>query len=198
MHSHTTTADAFSGGESQEHFRAWVILAGTLLLALGIAAVLYDGTATLASVLVFGWVLALAGAMQIVHAFQVRRWSGFFLYLVDGIFRATVGALLMLYPGSGALALTLVLSSYFIASGIFRAIVAFSLHYPSWGWTVASGVVSFVLGMMLAMQWPTSGLWFIGLAVGIELISSGWALLMLAAVAKQLFPSNAQEGRVRI
>jgi uncharacterized membrane protein HdeD (DUF308 family) len=41
------------------------------------------------------------------------------------------------------------------------------------------------------MQWPTSALWFIGFAVGVDLIFSGWALLMFAAVVKQLFPANA-------
>jgi uncharacterized membrane protein HdeD (DUF308 family) len=197
MQSHTMTADAFAGEETLGHFRAWVTLAGILLMALGIAAVIYDQTATIASVLVFGWVLALAGIMQIIHAFQVRDWSGFFVHLLDGIFRGTVGTLLVVYPGSGALALTLVLSFYFIAGGLFRTFLAFSLRYPSWGWTVASGVVSVALGVMLAMHWPTSALWFIGFAVGIDLIFSGWALLMFAAVAKKLFPANNLEGGVR-
>src|SRR6476646_8510203 len=142
MSSHTMTADVFAGGETQSNFRSWVIFAGILLMVLGIAAIIYDQTATIMSVLVFGWVLALAGVMQIIHAFQVRDWSGFFIYLLDGIFRVTVGILLILYPGSGARALTLVLSFYFIAGGLFRTFIAFSLRYPSWGWTVASGVVS--------------------------------------------------------
>jgi uncharacterized membrane protein HdeD (DUF308 family) len=191
MQSHTMTADVFAGGETPSHFRGWAIFAGILLMALGIAAIIYDQTATMASVMVFGWVLALAGVMQIIHAFQVRDWSGFFVYLLDGIFRCTVGTLLILYPGSGALALTLVLSFYFMAGGLFRTFLAFSLRYPSWGWTVASGVVSVALGVMLAMKWPTSALWFIGFAVGLDLIFSGWALLMFAAVVKQLFPSNS-------
>jgi uncharacterized membrane protein HdeD (DUF308 family) len=191
MQSHTMTADAFADGESASHFRTWVTFAGILLMALGAAAVIYDRTATIDSVFVFGWVLALAGAMQIVHAFQVRDSSRFSIYLLDGIFRATVGTLLVVYPGAGAQALTLVLSFYFIAGGLFRTTIAFALRYPSWGWTVASGVIAAALGVMLAMQWPTSALWFIGFAVGIDLIFSGWALLMLASVVKQLFPSNA-------
>jgi uncharacterized membrane protein HdeD (DUF308 family) len=47
---------------------------------------------------------------KIGHAFQIRTWSGFFLYLLDGFLRATVGTRLVVYPGSGALTLTLVLS----------------------------------------------------------------------------------------
>jgi uncharacterized membrane protein HdeD (DUF308 family) len=191
MNSQTLTASAFAGGDSKGNLRGWVIFAGITLLVLGTAAVIYDATATLVSVVLFGWLLMLAGLMQIVHAFQVRAWSGFFLYLLDGIIRATAGTLLILYPGSGALTLTLVLSFYFIVGGLFKTFGSAVLQFPSWGWSVASGLVSVTLGILLAMQWPASGMWFIGFAVGFDLILYGWALLMFAAAVKDLAASNA-------
>ncbi|HWW87097.1 MAG TPA: HdeD family acid-resistance protein [Vicinamibacterales bacterium] len=189
MHSQAITANGFAGGESEGNVRGWVTFAGVTLIVLGAAAIIYEVTATLVSVLLFGWLLMLAGVMQMVHAFQVRGWSGFFVYLLDGILRATVGTLLIVYPGSGALTLTLVLSFYFIAGGVFKTIASTVLQFPSWGWSVASGVVSVVLGVLLAMQWPTSGLWFIGFAVGLDLVLYGWALLMFASAVKKLSPS---------
>jgi uncharacterized membrane protein HdeD (DUF308 family) len=83
------------------------------------------------------------------------------------------GVLLVIYRGSGAATLTLILSFYFIARGAFRAIGSTVVRFPSWGWSVASGLISVALGVMLALQWPTSGLWFIGFAVGIDMIFSG-------------------------
>jgi len=191
MSSQTLTASGFAGGDSGGNVRAWVIFSGITMLVLGTAAIIYNGTATIASVVVFGSLLLLAGILQTVHAFQVRAWSGFFLYLLDGIIRATVGVLLVLYPGSGAQALTLVLSFYFIVGGTFKTIGSIALRFPSWGWSVASGLVSVALGAMLAMQWPASGQWFIGLAVGIDLVLYGWALLMFAAAVRKLSPSYA-------
>ena len=189
MSSQTMTADAYFDGESRTNFRGWVIFAGITSLVLGIAAVIYANTATTVSVVLFGALLLIAGATQLVQAFQVRTWSGFFLYLLDGIIRTTVGALLMVYPTAGAQSLTLVLSFYFIVGGLFRAIASGQLRFPSWGWSVAAGVVSVALGIVLAMQWRTAGMWFIGFAVGIDLILYGWALLMFAAAIKKL--SNA-------
>jgi len=151
--------------------------------------VIYNVTATFASVMAFGWLLMLAGATQIVHAFQVRTWSGAFLYLLDGIIRAAVGTMLVIYPGAGAEALTLLLSLYFIVGGLFKTFGSIVLMFPSWGWSVASGLVSIALGVMLAMQWPVSSLWFIGFAVGIDLMLYGWALLMFAAAVNKLSPS---------
>jgi uncharacterized membrane protein HdeD (DUF308 family) len=186
MSSDTLTAYGYSGGESTSSFRGWVIAAGIASLVLGTAAVVYDTTATIASVVLFGWLLMFAGFVQSVHAFQVRTWQGFFLYLLDGIIRTTVGVLLVLYPGAGAQSITLVLSVYFIVSGLFRAFGSAALRFPTWGWGAAAGVVSVALGIMLAMQWPASGTWFIGLAVGIDLILYGVALLMFASAVKSL------------
>ena len=189
MSAETMTANFFAGDHDDSNVRGWITFAGIASLVLGIAAIVYEGTATLASVIVFGWLLMVAGFLQVGYAFQMRYWSGFFLYLLDGIIRAVVGILLVLYPGSGAEALTLVLSFYFVAGGLFKTFGSIVLQFPSWGWSVASGLVSVALGVLLAMQWPVSSTWFIGFAVGLDLIIYGWALLMFAAAIKKLSPS---------
>jgi uncharacterized membrane protein HdeD (DUF308 family) len=186
MSSETMAANSFAGGDSVGSVRGWVIFAGITSLVVGTAAVIYTGTATIASVVLFGWLLMVAGFMQTVNAFQVRSWSGFFLYLLDGIVRTVVGALLVLYPNAGAESITLLLSFYFVVAGLFKTFGSIALQFPSWGWSVASGVVSVALGVMLAMQWPTSATWFIGFAVGLDLILYGWALLMFAAAIKKV------------
>jgi len=183
------TANAFYGGDAAKSARGWVIFAGVTMLLVGAAAVIYDVTATIASMIALGWLLMLAGVMQIVHAIQVRSWSGFFLYLLDGIIRAAVGTMLVLYPNAGAEALTLVLCLYFVVAGTFRTFASIMLLFPSWGWSVASGLISIALGVALAAQWPGSSLWFIGFAVGVDLTLYGWALLMFAAATKKLSPS---------
>src|SRR5512139_1719566 len=192
MHSQTMGANMLAtDSEAFRSYRGWMIFAGITLAVLGAAAIVYNVTATVASVFLFGWLLVLGGILQIAHAFQVRTWSGFFLYLLDGIIRATDGTLLVMYPAASALALTLVLGVYFIVGGLFKTIGSMILQFPSWGWAVASGLVSVALGVMLAMQWPVSGLWFIGFAVDLELILYGWALLMFAAAVKPPSPSRA-------
>lgn len=191
MRSETITAVFDTSGDSSNSHLGWVILAGVTSIVLGAAALIYDSTATIASVVLFGWLLMVAGVIEIVNAFQVRTWSGFFLYLLDGIVRTAVGTYLVLYPGTGAQALTLVLSFYFIVAGVFRTIASMSLGFPGWGWSVASGLLSAALGVMLAVQYPSSSQWFIGFAVGIDLVLYGWALLMFAAAVKKLSPAYA-------
>src|SRR5262249_46014988 len=159
---------------------------GIVMMVVGAVAVAYDSTATVASVIAFGWLLMAAGFIQVIHAFQVRAWSGFFLYLLDGIIRTVVGTMLVMYPTAGAEAITLLLCAYFIVAGTFRTFASAALMFPSWGWSVASGLISIALGITLGMQWPKSSTWFIGFAVGIDLLLYGWALLMFAAATKKV------------
>ena len=50
----------------------------------------------------------------------------------------------------------------------------------------ASGVLTFVLGLMIWNQWPLSGLWVIGLFAGIDLIFYGLWIVSLALAVRRL------------
>jgi len=180
------TSNPFAGAENDPNVRAWASLAGWTSLTLGSAAILYDGTAPVASVFIFGWVLLLTGAIQAVHAYQARAWSGFFPYLLMAIIRLAFGSLLVLYPNTSTEALTLNMSFYLMLGGLFSTFGSIELQFPGWQWGVVSGLTSMALAFMLAIQWPTSGHWFIGLAIGVDLIVYGWAFLMFAAAGKHL------------
>jgi uncharacterized membrane protein HdeD (DUF308 family) len=75
---------------------------------------------------------------------------------------------------------------FLMFDGLFRIVTAISVRYPNWGWMLLNGVVSLVLGIMIWRQWPLSGLWVIGLFVGIQMIFNGWSFVMLAVAAKNL------------
>jgi uncharacterized membrane protein HdeD (DUF308 family) len=131
-------------------------------------------------VLVLGWLLVISGVLELIHAFRVRRWGGLFLHLLAGILGILVGLLAVTHPVAGAMAWTLLFASFFTVMGVFRLIAAIRLKFPNWGWAVFDGIVTTVLGILLWVQWPWSGLWFLGLAVGVSLILRGWSYVMLA------------------
>jgi uncharacterized membrane protein HdeD (DUF308 family) len=161
----------------------WFMALGIALIVLGGVCIIGDVTATLATVLAFGWLLIVGAVVALIQAFQVRTWSGFFLFFLSAVLRGFTGYLLVRYPIAGEYGLTLVLASFFIVGGVFRAIGASALQFPQWGWAVFSGIVSVALGVMLLTQLPTSGLWFIGMAIGIDFIfDGGWFTALGAAL----------------
>jgi len=78
--------------------------------------------------------------------------------------------------------LTLIIAMFLLFEGLFRI----SVRYPNWGWLLLDGVVSLMLGLMIWRQWPLSGLWVIGLFVGIQRILNGWSLVMLSLAVKNV------------
>ena len=158
----------------------WILALGILLTLFGAVCIVGDVTATFATVLAFGWLLLLSGIAALVHAFRVRTWSGFFLYLLSALLRGFTGYLLIRYPSAGAASFTLILASFFIVGGLFRAIAAAVVKFPRSSWAVFSGIVSVVLGIMLLAQMPASSVWFIGFALGVDMIVDGASLVGFA------------------
>jgi uncharacterized membrane protein HdeD (DUF308 family) len=171
----------------------WILLAGILLIMLGTVCIIGDVTATFATVFVLGIFLLVSGIVILVQAFRVRNWSVFFLYLMSGLLRALTGYLLIRYPGAGAAVLTLVLASLFVVGGLFRAIGAGTLKFPRWGWSVVSGIVSVVLGILLLVQMPISAFWFVGFAIGVDMIMEGVSLVGVSTAIHHL-PDMAPAG----
>ena len=175
-----------AGMEEIRNSWGWFLALGILLMILGAVCIVGDVTATFATVLVFGWLLLISGIVALVHAFRTMTWSGFFLSLLSALFRGFTGGLLIRYPLAGAASLTLLLASFFIVGGVFRAISAGMMKFPRWGWSVFSGVVSLALGVMLLSQLPISSIWFIGFAIGVDLIVDGASLIGFATAINTL------------
>lgn len=158
----------------------WLLALGVLMVVLGTIAFFLIPAATLGTVLVLGWLLVVSGIVECVQAFRVRGWGGMFLHLIAGILGILIGLLVVTHPVVGALAWTLLFASFFTVIGSLRLVSALYLRFPNWGWAVFDGIVSLGLGILLWAQWPWSGLWFLGLAVGISLVLRGWSYVMLA------------------
>jgi uncharacterized membrane protein HdeD (DUF308 family) len=157
----------------------WFLALGIVLMALGIAAIIYQSASTTASVVALGAILMVAGIFQLFAAFQARGAGHVLLYLLLGVLDLVIGFVLLEDPTAGALAVTLVLSVYLMFSGIFRIIYALWIQFPYYGWAALAGLLSFVLGIMLLSHWPVASFWFLGFAVGVNLILLGvsWSTL---------------------
>jgi uncharacterized membrane protein HdeD (DUF308 family) len=161
--------------------RGWFIFLGLLLIVAGALAIAFPILGTLAVELWTAIAFAVAGVAQTVHAFAARSWGGFALGLLIGLLYLATGIVLWINPWGGAVALTLVLAVVLVVDGICRSILAFQIRPRSgWGWLLAGGIVSVVLGAMIWQQLPSSGLVILGLLLGINLIFSGVTFLMLS------------------
>ena len=162
----------------------WLLVLGIVLMILGLLATSMSVLATLATVSVLGILLLVAGVFEIGNAFRHTHHGGFWMHLFAGVLDLVTGALLLFFPAAGAAALTLILAIFFLVGGLVRLISSIaSREVPHRGWGIVSGIVDFLLGVVLLASWPVSALWFLGLCVGIALIFRGiwWAAFALSA-----------------
>lgn len=167
---------------------SWAVVVGILMIILGAVAIVYPALTTVGFVFLIGAVLVIGSIVQLIHAFSVRSWKGFFWHLLLAATYAIAGILLLTYPLGGLITLTFVLAMYFLLSGLFKIILSVTSRRSTtnWGWMLFSGILALVLGVLVWMAWPYDSLWFIGLLVGIDLVIGGFSLAAMGVSAHEM------------
>ena len=168
------------------HNWGWFLAFGIGLVLLGFLAIVRSVAATVVSTLFFGWLLVMAAGIEVVQAIMVRKWAGLYHHWLAAVLFGVVGVLMIWRPVASAEVLTLLMGAFFLVAGLFQLITPFVVSLPDWGWHALNGLITLVLCILVLAQWPVSGLWVIGLFVGIELIFYGGAWIALALGLRSL------------
>ncbi|PYG31899.1 HdeD family acid-resistance protein [Pelagimonas varians] len=158
---------------------------GIALIVLGALAIVFPLATTIAAKVFIGWLFLFGGAFQIWQSFSIREWGGFLWNLLIGVMYFLVGGWLAFDPFAGIIGLTVLLAMTFIAHGVMEAAIANTLRPETgWGWMMFSGLIGVLAGIMIIAGLPSTAVWAVGLMVGINLISSGFAFFALGSAAK--------------
>jgi uncharacterized membrane protein HdeD (DUF308 family) len=130
--------------------------------------------ATVASVLVVGVMMIIAGVAEVINAFQLKSWGKFLLWALLGLLYIIAGFMAFENPVLAAVVLTLVLGVSLFASGAMRIFLAFSMKRETpWIWVAISGVITLLLGLLILTRWPINSVYILGLFLGIDLVIAG-------------------------
>jgi uncharacterized membrane protein HdeD (DUF308 family) len=171
--------------------RGWFIGLGIALAILGTLAIVLPPLASLATTVVLGFLLIAAGIAEAAHALANRRWAAYGWELAGGIVHLIAGALVVAFPLTGTLALTLVLAVFLLAEGVLRLIRASQhRHVQGNGWLVFDGIVSIALGLLIGVGWPSTAAWALGLLVGVNMLLGGSEMLFIGLAAGRARRAN--------
>jgi uncharacterized membrane protein HdeD (DUF308 family) len=152
----------------------WIVALGVVYLIAGFIALGSVLMATVASVLVVGVMMIIAGVVEVFSAFQIKSWGKFMLWALLGVLYIIAGFVTFENPLLAAAVLTLILGASLVASGIMRIFLAFSMKRETpWVLVMLSGVITLLLGLLILAHWPVSSLYILGLFLGIDLIMAG-------------------------
>src|SRR5687767_13348002 len=108
----------------------WFVALGVLIGVLGVVGLFLSGVLTLVSVLLIGWLLLVAGVLEVVHACWRNRWRGFGLDLFNGAVSILLGVLILTRPVAAAGVLTLLIAGLLVLGGVVRAVAAVAFRNP--------------------------------------------------------------------
>jgi len=165
----------------------WLLALGIVSVVLGTIGLYMTFAMTLATVLLFGALILAGGLLQLIQAFSCKGWKGVIGHVLIALLYIAAGILIIKDPALASGVLTLVLAGILIAVGVIRIMIGIQHRQAAtgWYWSVLSGIASILLGGIIVLQWPVSGLWVIGLFVAIELILNGWSYVFVALAARK-------------
>src|SRR6202162_4045267 len=165
---------AASGLQPLRAKSGWIVALGIIYVVAGFVALGSVVLATVATVFVVGIMMLIAGVAEVVNAFQIKTWGKFLLWLLLGVLYILAGFVTFENPLLAAALLTLVLGFSLVFSGIMRIVLAFSMKEGApWIWVALSGAITLLLGLVILAHWPVSGLYILGLFLGIDLVLAG-------------------------
>src|SRR3954454_11225537 len=168
------------------HWRAFLI-EGIILVVFGLAAIILPPLASLAVTILLGWMFVMTGIAGLALTFWARGMPGFWWSLLSAALAIGAGLILLLQPVQGALTLAIVVGVYFLAEGV--ATIMYALEHrrelsERWSWLLIAGIVDVIISGLIITGLPGSGLWAVGLLVGINLVFGGASMIGMALAAR--------------
>ncbi len=155
------------------------------MLVVGIIAVGSPLASGLAVTLTVGILLIVGGIGQCLLAFRAGAFGRGLLVFLLGLVALIVGVYLVTQPAAGLASITLFLAAYFVVTGIVAIVASLNLRETrGWGWMLANGIVTLLLGFLIWRQWPLSGAWAVGVLFGVQLIMTGIALIAVGTTVR--------------
>ena len=175
------------------HWRLF-LFQGVVMIILGVLAVCAPVAATIAVDIYVGWLLLISGVIGLIALVSTHHVHAFIWSLITAALSIGIGILLILKPIEGALSLTLLLTAFFIMEGVFQTAVAIASRQVmagTWVWMLLSGIADLVLAAIIITGWPGTAVWALGLLVGVNLLTSGCAVMMAALGGRDIARTNA-------
>jgi uncharacterized membrane protein HdeD (DUF308 family) len=181
------------GNSLHQHWRLF-LAEGIILLILGILAIVVPPVATIAIEVLVGWLLLMSGIVGLIATVRMRRAPGFLWSMLSAILGIVAGIVLLRWPLSGAVSLTLILTVFLLIEGISS--IFYALEHKRelsgrWGVMLFSGIVDVCLAALIFAGFPGTAAWAIGLLIGVNLVFGGSALIAMALHARDAAPAGS-------
>ena len=165
----------------------WSIVLSVLMIISGTLALAIPPVAGLTVTVMFGWLLIVTGALHLGFAWRGQGASTVVGETLMAVVYAVIGFYMLASPVAGLASLTLAIAAYLLAKGVLEGMIAFKFRrMPGSGWLLFDAILTIAIAAMIASAWPASAAWAVGTLVGVAMVSSGFARLMVSTAVRRL------------
>jgi len=163
-----------------------------LMIVLGFLAIALPLATGIGVSIMVGWIIVFSGLAYLAYAFAAQGPGAFLWRMLIGIVYVVGGFYLAFHPELALESLTFVVAAILFAEGVLQMIVFFQFRsLPGSGWVLVDGLMTLLLGFLIAYPWPFSSAWAIGTLVGVNLLVSGITRLMYSLEARKTMKAMA-------
>jgi uncharacterized membrane protein HdeD (DUF308 family) len=175
-------ANAPLSADDMRRAHGWLIVAASCALMAGLISIAVPIITSVTIAILIGWVLLIGGATMGAHAFSDRA----ALKGLEALVTFLAGLYILLFPLSGTVTLTFVLAVWFFAGGLLSlASATRATNRLEATMAFFSATISMLLGVLIAVELPSSAAWAIGLLVGVNIIFWSIRAIGTAQILKQ-------------
>lgn len=168
-----------------------LLMMGAILILLGVLLLVSPAAVGGAVVRLVALVLVVTGVVQLFQGLKGASTVHAIVASLLGLVVAGVGVLVWFNPELGSGFLTALLMIFFVVQGLWKLATALRFRQVSgWAWLLLSGLVSLTFVYFLWAQWPLSGAWAIGVLVGLDLLLTGFSMIVIAMAMKKVRSSG--------
>ncbi len=157
----------------------WLTLTrGVVTLLLGLIALFWPALTVSALFVLFGFFSLVDGVIALGTGLVFRRtawgWEVF-----QGIAGIVIGLLILRFPQTAAAVVVIFFAFWALVIGLFQVATAFRLRgekQGSWGWVLASGVLTSALGLYFLVN-PDTGAKVLAIVIGVFAVLGGLILI---------------------
>lgn len=169
-------------------------VAGTILALLGVLALIFPFVTGLSLSVLLGVVLVAGAIVHVLHASAAGALRDKLGQVILAVLYGVAGIVFIANPVFGLLTLTLLAVGFFLADGIVEIGWGIgSRGQPGSGWLLVSGSISFLLGGLLWLGFPSDAVWALGVLFGINLVVTGVSVILLGRGSRSSVAQGAAQ-----
>lgn len=161
--------------------RALWLIFGIALIISGIVAIKYPLNTTITVAYIIGFLMIFSGISSIFYFVSLRHFAGSGIILLDGIVSTICGIIIISNLLISAAVIPYFVAIFTIVRGAVSIASSIDLKkhgYDKWGWTLFSGILTLIAGIILTFN-PLLGAFYLSIVLGCGLILYGIITIQL-------------------